>query len=201
MNNLRKDLNLIANLIEDDAKIIDIGCGDGELLDFLNKNKNAKIQGLEIDQKKVNKCVAKGLSVIQGDADKDLSLYPEKSFEYVILSQTIQATLEPKKILSELTRIGEKVIVSIPNFGFWRVRLDLLFKGKMPITRKLNSTWFDTDNIHLCTIFDFLELCDQLNLKVKQTVTITSKKQKKFSGKPSIKENIFAEEAIFLIQH
>ena len=200
MNNLRKDLNLIANLIEDNSKIIDIGCGDGELLDFLNKNKNAKIQGLEIDQKKVNKCVAKGLSVIQGDADKDLSLYPEKSFEYVILSQTIQATLEPKKILYELTRIGEKVIVSIPNFGFWKVRLDLLFKGKMPITRKLNSTWFDTDNIHLCTIFDFLELCDQLNLKVKQTVTITSKKQKKFSGKPSIKENIFAEEAIFLIQ-
>ena len=200
MNNLRKDLNLIANLIEDNSKIIDIGCGDGELLDFLNKNKNAKIQGLEIDQKKVNKCVAKGLSVIQGDADKDLSLYPEKSFEYVILSQTIQATLEPKKILYELTRIGEKVIVSIPNFGFWKVRLDLLFKGKMPITRKLNSTWFDTDNIHLCTILDFLELCDQLNLKVKQTVTITSKKQKKFSGKPSIKENIFAEEAIFLIQ-
>ena len=200
MNNLRKDLNLIANLIEDNSKIIDIGCGDGELLDFLNKNKNAKIQGLEIDQKKVNKCVAKGLSVIQGDADKDLSLYPEKSFEYVILSQTIQATLEPKKILYELTRIGEKVIVSIPNFGFWKVRLDLLFKGKMPITRKLNSTWFDTDNIHLCTILDFLELCDQLRLTVKQTVTITSKKQKKFSGKPSIKENIFAEEAIFLIQ-
>ena len=200
MNNLRKDLNLIANLIEDNSKIIDIGCGDGELLDFLNKNKNAKIQGLEIDQKKVNKCVAKGLSVIQGDADKDLSLYPEKSFEYVILSQTIQATLEPKKILYELTRIGEKVIVSIPNFGFWKVRLDLLFKGKMPITRKLNSTWFDTDNIHLCTILDFLELCDQLNLTVKQTVTIASKKQKKFSGKPSIKENIVAEEAIFLIQ-
>ena len=200
MNNLRKDLNLIANLIEDNSKIIDIGCGDGELLDFLNKNKNAKIQGLEIDQKKVNKCVAKGLSVIQGDADKDLSLYPEKSFEYVILSQTIQATLEPKKILSELTRIGEKAIISIPNFGFWKVRLDLLFKGKMPITRKLNSTWFDTDNIHLCTILDFLELCDQLNLTVKQTVTITSKKQKKFTGKPSIKENIFAEEAIFLIQ-
>ena len=201
MNNLRKDLNLIANLIKDNSKIIDIGCGDGELLDFLSKNKNAKIQGLEIDQKKVNKCVAKGLSVIQGDADKDLSLYPEKSFEYVILSQTIQATLEPKKILSELTRIGEKVIVSIPNFGFWKVRFDLLFKGKMPITRKLNSTWFDTHNIHLCTILDFLELCDQLNLKVKQTVTITSKKQKKFSGKPNIKENIFAEEAIFLIQH
>ena len=200
MNNLRKDLNLIANLIEDNSKIIDLGCGDGELLDFLNKNKNAKIQGLEIDQKKVNKGVAKGLSVIQGDADKDLSLYPEKSFEYVILSQTIQATLEPKKILYELTRIGEKVIVSIPNFGFWKVRLDLLFKGKMPITRKLNSTWFDTDNIHLCTILDFLELCDQLNLTVKQTVTITSKKQKKFTGKPSIKENIFAEEAIFLIQ-
>ncbi len=197
MNNLRKDLNLIANLIEDNSKIIDIGCGDGELLDFLNKNKNAKIQGLEIDQKKVNKCVAKGLSVIQGDADKDLSLYPEKSFEYVILSQTIQATLEPKKILYELTRIGEKVIVSIPNFGFWKVRLDLLFKGKMPITRKLNSTWFDTDNIHLCTILDFLELCDQLNLTVKQTVTITSKKQKNLLGNLVLKKIYLLKKLFF----
>ena len=201
MITLRKDLDLIANLVEDNSKVIDIGCGNGELLNFLSKNKNSKIQGLEINQKKVNKCVSKGLSVIQGDADKDLGLYPEKSFDYVILSQTIQATLEPKKILTELTRIGKRVIVSIPNFGFWKVRLDLLVKGKMPITSKLNSTWFETENIHLCTISDFTDLCDQLNLKIKQTVTIASNKQKMFFGKPNKLANIFAEEAIFLIQN
>ena len=201
MITLRKDLDLIANLVEDNSKVIDIGCGNGELLNFLSKNKNSKIQGLEINQKKVNKCVSKGLSVIQGDADKDLGLYPEKSFDYVILSQTIQATLEPEKILTELTRIGKRVIVSIPNFGFWKVRLDLLIKGKMPITSKLNSTWFKTENIHLCTISDFTDLCDQLNLKIKQTVTIASNKQKRFSGKPNKLANIFAEEAIFLIQN
>ena len=201
MITLRKDLDLIANLVEDNSKVIDIGCGNGELLNFLSKNKNSKIQGLEINQKKVNKCVSKGLSVIQGDADKDLGLYPEKSFDYVILSQTIQATLEPKKILTELTRIGKRVIVSIPNFGFWKVRLDLLIKGKMPITSKLNSTWFETENIHLCTVSDFTDLCDQLNLKIKQTVTIASNKQKMFFGKPNKLANIFAEEAIFLIQN
>ena len=117
MTTLRKDLNLIADLVENNSKVIDVGCGNGELINFLSKNKNAKIQGLEINQKKVNQCVAKGLSVIQGDADKDLGLYPDNSFDYVILSQTIQATIEPKKILIELTRIGKKVIVSIPNFG------------------------------------------------------------------------------------
>ena len=201
MITLRKDLDLIANLVENNSKVIDIGCGNGELLNFLSKNKNSKIQGLEINQKKVNKCVSKGLSVIQGDADKDLGLYPEKSFDYVILSQTIQATLEPKKILTELTRIGKRVIVSIPNFGFWKVRLDLLVKGKMPITSKLNSTWFETENIHLCTVSDFTDLCDQLNLKIKQTVTIASNKQKMFFGKPNKLANIFAEEAIFLIQN
>ena len=201
MITLRKDLDLIANLVEDNSKVIDIGCGNGELLNFLSKNKNSKIQGLEINQKKVNKCVSKGLSVIQGDADKDLGLYPEKSFDYVILSQTIQATLEPEKILNELTRIGKRVIVSIPNFGFWKVRLDLLVKGKMPITSKLNSTWFETENIHLCTVSDFTDLCDQLNLKIKQTVTIASNKQKMFFGKPNKLANIFAEEAIFLIQN
>ena len=201
MTSLRKDLNLIADLVDNNSKVIDVGCGNGELINFLSKNKNAKTQGLEINQKKVNKCVAKGLSVIQGDADKDLGLYPENSFDYVILSQTIQATIEPKKILIELTRIGKKVIVSIPNFGFWKVRLDLLFNGKMPITSKLNSTWFETVNIHLCTISDFIDLSDQLNLEIKQTVTISSNKQKQFFGKPNKYENIFAEEAIFLIQH
>ena len=128
MENYRKDLGLITDLVKKNSKVLDIGCGDGELLNLLEKKKNIRGQGLEINQKRVNKCVAKGLSVIQGDADQDLSLYPDKSFDCVILSQTIQATQDPKKILYELVRIGKKVIISIPNFGHWRVRFLLLFK-------------------------------------------------------------------------
>jgi len=200
MENPRIDLNLIVNLVEDNSKVLDIGCGNGDLLNLLINNKNIKGQGLEISQKKVNECVSKGLSVIQGDADKDLSLYPNNSFDCVVLSQTIQATQEPQRILSELARIGKKVIVSIPNFGFWKVRLDLLFKGKMPITNKLNSSWYETQNIHLCTITDFISLCNELNISIKQTVTLHSKKHKSFSGKPTSIENLLSEEAIFLLK-
>ena len=200
MENPRIDLNLIVNLVDNDSKVLDIGCGNGDLLNLLLSNKNIKGQGLEINQKKVNECVAKGLSVIQGDADKDLSLYPNNSFDCVVLSQTIQATQEPKRILSELTRIGKKVIVSIPNFGFWKVRLDLLLKGKMPITNKLDSSWYKTQNIHLCTITDFISLCNELHINIEQTVTLRSKKHKSFSGKPSSIENLLSEEAIFLLE-
>ena len=200
MENPRIDLNLIVNLVDNDSKVLDIGCGNGDLLNLLLSNKNIKGQGLEINQKKVNECVAKGLSVIQGDADKDLSLYPNNSFDCVVLSQTIQATQEPKRILSELTRIGKKVIVSIPNFGFWKVRLDLLLKGKMPITNKLDSSWYKTQNIHLCTITDFISLCNELHINIEQTVTLHSKKHKSFSGKPSSIENLLSEEAIFLLE-
>jgi len=200
MENPRIDLNLIVNLVDNDSKVLDIGCGNGDLLNLLLSNKNIKGQGLEINQKKVNECVAKGLSVIQGDADKDLSLYPNNSFDCVVLSQTIQATQEPKRILSELTRIGKKVIVSIPNFGFWKVRLDLLLKGKMPITSKLDSSWYKTQNIHLCTITDFISLCNELHINIEQTVTLHSKKHKSFSGKPSSIENLLSEEAIFLLE-
>ena len=200
MKNPRIDLNLIVNLVDDDSKVLDIGCGNGDLLNLLLSNKNIKGQGLEINQKKVNECVTKGLSVIQGDADKDLSLYPNNSFDCVVLSQTIQATQEPKRILSELTRIGKKVIVSIPNFGFWKVRLDLLLKGKMPITSKLDSSWYKTQNIHLCTITDFISLCNELHINIEQTVTLHSKKHKSFSGKPSSIENLLSEEAIFLLE-
>tara|TARA_B100000029_G_C17493509_1_gene929972 strand:- start:169 stop:774 length:606 start_codon:yes stop_codon:yes gene_type:complete len=200
MENQRKDLSLISDLVEKNSKILDVGCGNGELLNLLEKNRNIRGQGLEINQKKVNKCVTKGLSVIQGDADEDLSLYPDKSFDCVILSQTIQATQDPKKILSELIRIGKKVIISIPNFGHWRVRFLLLFKGKMPITKKLDSNWFDTQNIHLCTITDFIDLCIELEIHIIQTVTLHSKSQKTFNGKPRFFANLVAEEAIFLIE-
>ena len=145
--NEKKDFSIISSLIPERSSVIDIGCNDGSLLEYLEINKKVDGRGMEIDQEKVQLCLSKGISVIEGDADKDLGLYPEKSLDYVILSQTIQATLEPEKILTELTRIGKRVIVSIPNFGFWKVRLDLLVKGKMPITSKLNSTWFETEKM------------------------------------------------------
>ena len=198
---MKNEFKIIADLIEKDKKVLDVGCADGTLMKYLKDNKNINIRGLEISKDKVQECIAKGLTVIEGNAEKDLKQFPDKSFDYVVLSQTLQAFLNPELVLNELLRVGKKAIVTIPNFGFWKVRLDLLIKGKMPITSKLNSTWFETENIHLCTISDFTDLCDQLNLKIKQTVTIASNKQKRFSGKPNKSENIFAEEAIFLIQN
>ena len=152
MVNNRTDLELITSLVDKEARILDVGCGNGELLKSLKNKKNVKGQGLELKQERVNKCVAKGLSAIQGNADSDLSLYPDQSFDCVILSQTIQATNNPKNILIELIRIGRKAIISIPNFGYWKVRLGFATYGKMPITEKLSNNWYDTPNIHLCSI-------------------------------------------------
>ena len=152
MSNNRTDLELITSLVDEGIRILDVGCGNGELLQSLKDKKNVKGQGLELKQERVNQCVSKGLSAIQGNADSDLSLYPNQSFDCVILSQTIQATNNPKNILIELVRIGKKAIVSIPNFGFWKVRLGFATYGKMPITKKLSNNWHDTPNIHLCSI-------------------------------------------------
>ena len=154
MVNNRTDLELITSLVDKEARILDVGCGNGELLKSLKNKKNVKGQGLELKQERVNKCVAKGLSAIQGNADSDLSLYPDQSFDCAILSQTIQATNNPKNILIELIRIGRKAIISIPNFGYWKVRFHLLFKGTMPITKTLPDEWYNTQNLHMCTIKD-----------------------------------------------
>ena len=147
----RIDLQLIANRVEPGTKVLDIGCGDGVLLDLLVTDRQVDARGLELSQKGVNACVARGLSVVQGNADTDLSYYPDNGFDTVILSQTLQATQKPLEVLSEMARIGERLIVSIPNFGHWRVRLDLLLKGRMPITGSLAASWYETANIHLCT--------------------------------------------------
>ena len=200
MNNKRIDLELITSLVDRKMRVLDVGCWNGELLQSL-KTKNGVIgQGLELKQERVNQCVEKGLSAIQGDADKDLSLYPDQSFDCVILSQTIQATGDPKLILKELIRIGKKAIVSIPNFGYWKVRLSLGINGRMPRTKKLIYNWYDTPNIHLCTILDFINLCNELNIQIEKTITLSSNNNKSFNGLPNKLSNLFSEEAIFLIK-
>jgi len=200
MNNKRIDLELITSLIDKKMRVLDVGCGNGELLQSLKTKNDVIGQGLELKQERVNQCVAKGLSAIQGDADKDLSLYPDQSFDCVILSQTIQATSDPKLIMKELIRIGKKAIVSIPNFGYWKVRLSLGINGRMPRTKKLIYNWYDTPNIHLCTILDFINLCNELNIQIEKTITLSSDNNKSYNGLPNKLSNLFSEEAIFLIK-
>ena len=201
MVNNRTDLELITSLVDKETRILDVGCGNGELLKSLKNKKNVKGQGLELKQERVNKCVAKGLSAIQGNADSDLSLYPDQSFDCVILSQTIQATNNPKNILIELIRIGKKAIISIPNFGYWKVRIGFAIHGKMPITEKLSNNWYDTPNIHLCSILDFVDLCREINIKIEKTIVLSSNNIKSYNGSPNNWSNFFGEEAIFLIKN
>ena len=201
MVNNRTDLELITSLVDKEARILDVGCGNGELLKSLKNKKNVKGQGLELKQERVNKCVAKGLSAIQGNADSDLSLYPDQSIYCVILSQTIQETNNPKNILIELIRIGRKAIISIPNFGYWKVRLGFAAYGKMPITEKLSNNWYDKPNIHLCSILDFVDLCRELNIKIEKTIVLNSNNIRSFNGAPNSWSNFFGEEAIFLIKN
>lgn len=148
----RVDLEVVANLIPPQSRVLDVGSGDGSLLELLQDTKQVDGRGLELSQRGVNECVARGLSVIQGDADKDLEFYPDKGFDFVVLSQTLQATRNPKLVLDELLRIGNRAIVSFPNFGHWRVRLSLFLNGRMPVTKDLPYSWYDTPNIHFCTI-------------------------------------------------
>ena len=162
---LRKDLEIIASLIKPDEKVLDVGCGDGILLDYLNKTKNVDCRGIEIKQEGVNNSVQKGLSVIQGDANIDLKDYPEKFFTSAILSQTIHAMNNPEIVIENLIRISKRAIISLPNFGFWKIRRDLLFKGLMPKNKILPYEWYNTPNIHLCTLRDFEEFCVNKRIK------------------------------------
>ena len=162
----RVDLTLIAEMINHDARVLDVGCGDGDLLELLTRTKNVDGRGIELSQEGVNASVARGLSVIQGDADTDLRDYPDDAFDYVILSQTIQATRNPREVLMQMKRIGRRAVVSLPNFGNWRIRLQLLWTGRMPVTRSLDQKWYDTPNIHLCTVRDFVSLCDELGFHI-----------------------------------
>ena len=173
---MKKEFEIIANLIEKSTRVLDVGCGDGTLMQFLKNNKKIDIRGIEISKNNVQKCVEKGLTVIEGDAEKDLVQFPDGSFDFVILSQTLQAFLNPEIVINELLRVGKKAIVTIPNFGYWKVRLHLLTKGTMPITKNLPDEWHNTPNIHMCTIKDFFNFCNNRKIKLDKSLALHNKK-------------------------
>ncbi len=197
---LRPDLAAIAEMIPEDARVLDVGCGDGALLEHLKTTKHVDGRGLELSQQNVNACVERGLSVIQGDADTDLGEYPSQVFDVVILSQTIQATRNPKSVLGELLRIGRRTAVSLPNFGHWRVRLALMARGRMPRTKTLGYEWYDTPNIHLCTIADFVALADICGAEIERAVALTPDGSTRAMQTRSWGPNLLAEGAIFLLR-
>jgi methionine biosynthesis protein MetW len=196
---LRGDLALIAGMVEPHSRVLDVGCGDGALLAFLAREKSVDGRGVELSQSGVNACVSHGLSVIQGDADRDLAAYPDAAFDYVVLSQTLPATREPRQVLETLVRIGRRAIVSFPNFGYWRLRLKLLLTGRMPVTGLLPYQWYDTPNIRLCTIRDFVVLCDEMGVRIERSLTL-DRQGRPFSLDPrGGLANLLAQQGVFVL--
>ena len=200
MASMRADLAAIAEMIPQGARVLDVGRGDGALLEHLTTTKKVDGRGLELSQQNVNACVARGLAVIQGDADTDLVEYPSQVFDFVILSQTIQATRNPKSVLGHLLRIGKRTAVSLPNFGHWRVRLSLLARGRMPRTKALGYEWYDTPNIHLCTIADFAALVSEAGADIEHALALSEKGRTRPMRTDAWSPNLFAEGAIFLLR-
>ena len=198
---IRNDWNLIESLIDTNSKVLDIGCGAGGLISQLEKNINAKTNGIEINPELAREAISQGFNVVQGNAEKDLNQFSSQSYDYVILSQTLQAMLKPKNVLIELLRIGSKAIVSFPNFGHWKIRLQLLLTGKMPITKGLPYAWYETPNIHFFTIKDFRNLCDESNIIIEKSVALSSAGKQLKSNSNLLSENLFTSEAIFLISY
>ena len=197
---MKQEFRIIADLVEKNTSVLDVGCGDGTLMEFLEKNKKIDIRGIEISKKNVQKCIGKGLTVIEGDAEKDLAQFPNSSFDFVILSQTLQAFLNPEVVINELLRVGKKAIVTIPNFGSWKVRLHLLIKGTMPITRNLPDEWYNTPNIHMCTIKDFFNFCSDREIKLYKSLALHNEKTSSINNLNLNIKNLSAELGIFLIE-
>lgn len=195
---IRVDLQLIADMIEAGGRALDVGCGDGSLLAYLVNFKRVDARGMELSQAGVNACVASGLSVIQGDADTDLAAYPDGAFDYVILSQTLQATRDPQEVLKQMLRVGKRAIVSFPNFAHWHVRLRLVFGGRMPETPTLPHKWYDTPNIHLCSIDDFRALCRDMGVRIERSIVLN--RNSRPIHMPPLLANLFGEQAVFMLR-
>ena len=196
---LRPDLLVVAKMLEPRSRVLDVGCGDGTLLRHLSERHGVDARGIELSQRGVNHCVAQGLSVIQGDADTDLADYPNDAFDFVILSQTLQATRHPRVVLEHMLRIGQNAVVSFPNFGHWKIRLQLFFGGHMPSTDNLPYAWWDSPNIHFCTIKDFRNLCDVTGAKMERAVAFNAWGTPLRFNAPWWFWNLFGEQAVFLL--
>ncbi len=195
----RIDLLLVAGMIEPGSRVLDVGCEDGALLQILEDRYDIDGRGIELSQRNVNECVAKGLAVVQGDADRDLTDYPDNAFDYVILSQTVQATRNPRAVVEEILRIGRRGIVSFPNFGHWRMRWQLMTRGRMPVTEHLPMSWYDTPNIHFCTIRDFVMMAEEIGARIERTVALDARGNR-LDGNASLRRlNLYGEQAIFVL--
>ena len=197
---MKKEFKVISKFIEEKSRVLDVGCGDGILMEYLLKNKVVDVRGLEISKEKVKKCLSNGLAVIEGNAEYDLKQFPDLSFDYVILSQTLQAFMSPENVIKDLLRVGKKVIVTIPNFGHWKVRIDLLFKGEMPITKNLPYEWYNTPNLHMCTIQDFYNFCNNKGINIFKTISLNGQKTSKITSSNLKFKNLISELGIFLLE-
>ena len=197
---MKKEFQIISELIENNTRVLDVGCGDGTLMKYLKDQKKVDTRGLEISKNNVQSCISKGLSIIEGNAEKDLHQFPNLSFDYVVLSQTLQAFLNPEKVIDDLLRVANKAIVTIPNFGYWKIRLHLLLKGTMPVTKNLPDEWYNTPNLHMCTIKDFVNFCNKKNIKIDKSMCLTNEKISEITSVNMSYKNIFSQLGIFLIQ-
>ncbi len=197
---MKSEYKIIEDIIEENTRVLDVGCDDGTLMQHLKKNKNVDIRGIEISKEKVQICIAKGLTVIEGNAELDLKQFPNDSFDYVVLGQTLQAFVNPEIVIKELLRVGKKAIITIPNFGHWKVRLNLLIKGTMPVTKTLPNDWYNTPNIHMCTIKDFVRFSKIINFKIFKSFVLIKKKIFILKNSNLFYKNLFAELGIFLIE-
>ena len=197
---MKKEFQIISELVKNNSRVLDVGCGDGILMKYLKDNKNVDGRGLEISKEKVQMCIAEGLSVIEGNAEDDLKQFPDLSFEYAILGQTLQAFYKPEKVIDDLLRVSKKAIITIPNFGYWKIRIHLLLKGTMPVNKHLPNEWYNTPNLHMCTIKDFVNFCNKKNINLFRSIALHEETVSEINNKNLNVKNLFSELGIFLVE-